>query len=153
ESFPIMTKRAPGSHQGWMFYVGGLIHGSEAKKPAFGVSEGADPGVVGNAEIGLNVWHHLAVAFHSSASRADLFLDGALMGSSSLPQPLATFTNLFLGRDSKTAQYFLNGRLDEVSVWSRALTADEVFILRACRLSGSEPNLISYWNFDAGTLM
>src|SRR5205823_820347 len=28
---------------------------------------------------------------------------------------------------------------------------DEVFILRSCRLSGSEESLIAYWNFDGGT--
>src|SRR5881296_577304 len=73
----IMVKRAPGSHQGWMFYVGGLNQGSEAKKPGFGVSESADPRIAGNSEVGLNRWHHLAVAFHSSVSSADLFMDGA----------------------------------------------------------------------------
>src|SRR5438034_8722417 len=93
----------------------------------------------------------MAVAFHSSVSSADLFLDGAIVGSGSIPQPLPTSTNLFLGRDSKASQYYLNGRLDEISIWTKALSGNEILALMSCRLAGSEQSLAAYFSFDLGT--
>ena len=42
--------------------------------------------------------------------------------------------------------------MDEVCVWNRALTDDEVFSKMSCKRSGSESGLLAYWNFDDGTV-
>ena len=149
----ILAKREPGSNRGWMLYVGGTIQGPEARKPTFIVSESSDPRVVGSSELGTNAWHHIAVVFRSSNSTAQIYLDGILSGSNSLSHPTATTIPLYVGRDSKTAQYFLNGNLDEISIWSKPLTSDDILALKSCRLSGFEPNLVAYLNFDGGSLI
>jgi Concanavalin A-like lectin/glucanases superfamily len=110
----ILTKREPGSQHGWMLYVGGAVQAVEARKPTFIVSESTDPRVVATVELGTNQWHHIAVVFHSSNSLAQLYLDGILNATGSLPQPLATTTNLFIGQDTKASDYFWNGNLDEI---------------------------------------
>ena len=148
----ILGKRAPGSHNGWMLYVGGLSQGAEARKPVFIVSGGADARVTGNVDIRTNQWQHLAVVFSTNSGVASLYINGILNASGSLSPPLATPTNVFLGRDSITSHYFWNGQMDEVCVWNRALTNNEVFAKMSCKRSGSEPGLLAYWNFDDGTL-
>jgi hypothetical protein len=148
----ILTKRAPGSRNGWMLYVGGLAQGSEARKPVFIVSGGADALVTGPVDIRTNQWQHLAVVFSTNSGVASLYINGILNASGALSPPLATATNVFLGRDSITSQYFWNGQMDEVCVWNRALTKNEVFVKMSCKRSGSESGLLVYWNFDDGTL-
>jgi hypothetical protein len=146
----ILTKRSPGSQHGWMLYVGGLSQGGEVRKAAFGISEAADPRVVSNKDIKTNEWHHISVVYNSDRSNADLYVDGQLDGSSLLPPPVATTADVYLGRDSKDTQYYWSGYLDEVCVWSRALTSHEVLAKMPCKRSGAEPGLLAYWNFDGG---
>ena len=148
----ILSKRAPGSRNGWMLYVGGLAQGSEAGKPVFIVSGGADARVTGTVDIRTNQWQHLAVVFSTNSGVASLYINGILNANGSLSPPLATTTNVFLGRDSITSQYLWNGQMDEVCVWNRALTNNEVFAKMSCKRSGSESGLLAYWNFDDGTL-
>ena len=148
----ILAKRVTGSHQGWMLYIAGANQGMETGKPAFVVSGGADPRVYGNTEIGTNRWRHIAVVYHSANSNAMLYIDGALAGANTVPPPLPNSSPLYIGRDSQVAQYLLNGNVDEVSIWSRALTPDEISWRKSCRLSGAEPNLVAYWHFDTGTI-
>lgn len=148
----ILSKRGPGSHNGWMLYAGGLSQGSEARKPVFIVSGGADARVTGNVDIRTNQWQHLAVVFSTNSGVASLYINGILNASGSLSPPSATAMNVFLGRDSITGQYFWNGQMDEVCVWNRALTNNEVFAKMSCKRAGSEPGLLAYWNFDDGTL-
>jgi hypothetical protein len=148
----ILAKRAPGSQQGWMLVIGGTGQGAEARKPNFIVSEIADPRVYGSTEFGTNRWQHIAVVYRAASSNATLYLDGVLAGASTVPPPLSTSSPLYLGRDSKAAQNFLNGNLDEVSIWSRAFDLDDINLMKSCPLSGAEPNLVAYWNFDGGAV-
>ena len=79
------------------------------------------------------VWHHLVVVHSNPASKANItvYVDGSQIlttthaslsyNISSLSIGLALGTNLFGG----PTQYF-NGSLDEVGVWSRALSSAEV---------------------------
>lgn len=48
-------------------------------------------------------------------------------------------------------QNFFQGELDEISIWNRALTQVEIGQTMFNSLSGTEPGLVSYWNFDDGT--
>lgn len=147
----ILTKRATGSRNGWMLYIGGLVQGSEAKKAGFSVSESTDPRVASSREISTNEWHHIAVVYNSSTSNALLYVDGNLDATGVLPPPLPTESDLYLGRDSKVSDYYWNGSVDELCVWSQALSGDEILSQMGCRRSGSEPGLNAYWNFDDGT--
>jgi hypothetical protein len=44
----------------------------------------------------------------------------------------------------------LNGQMDEVSLWNRALTDSEIQRQMNQPLTGSEAGLIGYWPFDEG---
>ena len=148
----ILIKRVPGSGNGWVFLVSGLNQVGVARKVAFGVSENADPTMFSNSDLKTNEWHHLAVVYKAANSNASIYVDGMLDASAVIRPPLATTADLFLGRDSITSQYFWNGFMDEVCVWNRALTSNEVTTRLHCELSGAESGLVAYWNFDGGTL-
>src|SRR5262249_50710263 len=46
---------------------------------------------------------------------------------------------------------FFEGCIDEAQVWDHALSQGEIDFYRHIRLTGSEPGLVDYWNFDEGT--
>ncbi|GAF91981.1 unnamed protein product, partial [marine sediment metagenome] len=43
-----------------------------------------------------------------------------------------------------------NGTIDEVAIYDRALSAEEIRANMHTRLTGNEPNLVGYWDFDEG---
>jgi hypothetical protein len=45
---------------------------------------------------------------------------------------------------------YFNGQLDEVTLWSRALTATEVNVAMKFKRTGAEPDLLGYWPLDEG---
>jgi hypothetical protein len=75
------------------------------------------------------VWTHLAVTQGGSA--AALYVDGAEAGrTGNVPVAPADFANhlraCYLGRSQYSGDPYLLGALDEVRIYGRALTADEV---------------------------
>jgi len=101
-----------------------------------------------------NVWYHLAFTHDGTVGR--WYVNG---------QPDSVTTNgsihrfgngpLFLGNkdptDGQNNQTALAGDLDEISLWTKTLSASEVAYCMTNSLSGNETNLAAYWNFDDGT--
>jgi hypothetical protein len=44
----------------------------------------------------------------------------------------------------------MNGIIDDVRLWNRPLTSEEIVAAMAQRLSGQEEGLVGYWPFDEG---
>jgi len=66
-------------------------------------------------------WHHVAMA--RQGTTYSLYVDGQFQNST--PGTSVTYTNLQVGKRFTGSSYF-NGSIDEVRVWSRALSADEI---------------------------
>jgi hypothetical protein len=106
-----------------------------------------------------NQWSHLAATFDSASGQFQLFVNGALAaqvsslnGSSLVGRTIRQTTlPLVLGWTPPYANVYATGFMDEIRVWSRALSAQEIQLKFSCRLSGSESGLEGYWNFDSGT--
>jgi hypothetical protein len=78
----------------------------------------------GTAALGLNVWTHLAATYDGAMLR--LYVNGALAGSTALTGSLdATTGPLRIGGNSVRSEWF-NGLIDEVRVYSRALSQSEI---------------------------
>jgi hypothetical protein len=92
---------------------------------------GGGAGIQAEGGIELGQWHHVAVT--SGGGFVRLYLDGALAGE--LPtdvfavNPQMQYMPLQLGIDQSAWWYPLDGMLDEVRVYRRALTANEVAVL------------------------
>jgi hypothetical protein len=88
----------------------------------YGDGTGFNLGAIGNV-----VWQHLAVTYDGSIFTA--YLDGQPVGTSP-PGRMASFATLKIGSNRITTNFF-KGRIDEVHIWNRALTAQEVATLAA----------------------
>ncbi|MFA7402346.1 MAG: Ig-like domain-containing protein, partial [Pelobacteraceae bacterium] len=78
-----------------------------------------------NAPITLNAWQHVAATFNAGALK--LYVNGVEVASktSTITALKAGTTPLNIGRDP-AGQYFFNGLIDEVAVYKRALTMEEI---------------------------
>jgi len=103
-------------------------------------------------------WVHVAATYRSSDGQHNLFINGVLVAShtedadgiTSLAGKTLRQTSLplFFGQS-----YYAKakGGMDEVRIWNKACTQNEIRGRMFCRLTGSEANLVAYWNFDGGT--
>jgi hypothetical protein len=80
--------------------------------------------VTGTSKLALNTWTHIASTFNGSVLR--LYINGVQVSSTNVSGNITTTTNLLrIGGSSALAQYF-TGLIDEVRIYSRALTQAEI---------------------------
>lgn len=86
-----------------------------------------NPGI---AMIAVGEWHHIALSCDATDNISTLYIDGSAAGSlgNSFPTTPAG-SNTRLGRQFSPYDEFFPGDLDEVRVYSGALSADEVLAL------------------------
>ena len=108
--------------------------------PAGGVLAGLYDGtdwqeVLANQNFADNAWHHFAMVV--STTTVELFVDGISRGLDSHDNSFPVNNSVWnMGRSSNNTQYFL-GFLDEIKLYSKALTATEVVTDRDTALGGS----------------
>lgn len=108
-------------------------------------------------------WIHVALTFNSAEGVMKFYTNGVLAaqqtkGYSNVPllgqtirqssQDLV-FGNLLA---PPAAGGYAKGLLDEVRIWSVSRNVNEILLSMQSKLSGNEPNLLAYWNFDSGIL-
>jgi hypothetical protein len=91
----------------------------------------------------LQTWVHLAGTYDGSQMR--LYVNGAEVNSEAVTGPFATETNPVIlsgngNTDTHTVSEFVPGELDEVMLYRRALSADEIGQLKAGALLTSPPS-------------
>jgi len=102
----------------------------------------------GKTAAKLNRWHHAAFSFDRDSTVLKLFLDGKLQFAGPVPDRENTENeNIYIG--SAHGGYF-TGELDEVRVWNRALSQEEINQNMYKVLDGREKDLLCYWNFNNG---
>jgi hypothetical protein len=80
--------------------------------------------VIAPSPLTTNTWTHLAVTYDGALLK--LYVNGLLVTNAPVTSLIITSTNpLFIGGDQSMGQYF-HGRIDEVRVYNRALSAAEV---------------------------
>jgi hypothetical protein len=76
------------------------------------------------AQLPLNTWSHLTATYDGTTLR--FYVNGTLTGSRAAAGPLLTSTGVLrIGGNSVWGEYF-KGRIDEVRIYNRALTAAEI---------------------------
>jgi hypothetical protein len=73
-------------------------------------------------------WYHF-VMVHNSSTGGSFYINGVLVSTYATTGSLCSSTNpLYLGCDNGlgTLNRFLNGKLDDIGIWNRALTTQEV---------------------------
>ncbi len=101
--------------------------------------------------ISLNRWIHLAGVFGEAGT--ELYVNGVLVGTDPLPTSFvmpAEGAVAALGKPNHSSNKPFTGELDEVRLWNVRRTAEQIRSDLHRTLTGNEPGLIGYWNFDAG---
>jgi hypothetical protein len=81
-------------------------------------------------------WHHVAVVIDAAAMTATVYLDGAVVSTSSvavLPKDLGVTNQNWIGRSQFTADAFFTGAVDDFRIFNRALSASEIRYLAGDR--------------------
>jgi len=97
-------------------------------------------------------WHHLAMTWQQGTKNGFVsYLDGRVVArrdSADIPLPKLNAA-VTLGGDK--GKPFAHGTLDEVRVWNRARSQNEMKTDLHRRLIGYEDGLVAYWRFDEGS--
>jgi hypothetical protein len=101
-------------------------------------------------------WHHIAVTWRSISGETILYKDGqpAWQGTVSVNDTLPQDGFLVFGQDQdnpgggfQSYQAF-QGLLDEVQLWKRALSLEEINANMNSLLTGAESGLVAWWSFN-----
>jgi hypothetical protein len=86
---------------------------------------GVDSGVFGRASIDDGRWHHIAGVYDGLT--ATLYIDGRRDVSANVAGPItANSSNVWIGWDSHRSEWTWNGRIDNIRIYSYALSEDEI---------------------------
>ncbi len=102
--------------------------------------------------IPVNKWSHVAVSYSEASDSVSFFLDGTLF--TRVQDGLGVHLNevttpLYIGRQGHTCDCnFFEGRLDDVMIWNRNLSAFEVNAIMAAKPTGNEQGLVAYYDFN-----
>jgi hypothetical protein len=172
--FPLIANMdwASPSGSGWGIAAGpdGGVHWAIAGGPGTIKRYQGSPGTLTNG-----IWHHIAVTFERTGN-ATTYLDGAVVGTTALgssANDVSTVAGLSLNIAQDGTGTFTGGGtagidvgIDDVGIWQRALTADEVYWIfaKAARSANLEQNVFGIggagtptritgqWDFDQGDL-
>jgi hypothetical protein len=132
---------------GWLLHVSG--NGTQLSFLADYSSTNLARHAAANS-IALNAWQHVTVTWDggASASGVHIYVNGREVSYATSTSGTGSRVNdaleeLKIGNDKSAARTF-DGRIDEVRVWGRALSASEVAAM-------AQSSTIGVWSFDEGS--
>lgn len=93
-------------------------------------------------------WSH--VAFNWNGTTYSIYLNGVKLQTIENKAKLFSVNNLYFGYRGAYGQHF-KGKLDEIRLWNKPRTEQELLDNMNKRLKGDESGLILYYRFDEGT--
>jgi len=100
----------------------------------------------------IGEWYHVAGVYDGSEIK--IYVNGDLEASNSYSGAIPTTTdNFYIGVDASTWVEYFNGSVEELSVWSKALTEAQIQTVMNDSLSAayyqtSDSGLVAYWKFN-----
>ncbi|SFU37485.1 gliding motility-associated C-terminal domain-containing protein [Pontibacter akesuensis] len=102
------------------------------------------------ANVSDGNWHHLAGV--CDGRTWTIYVDGILQNSITTNYSQTSLTNtapLAVGKYFLYDDEYYEGQIDEVRIWKKALTRDEIRQQMCSKLSSFPADLVAYFNFDA----
>lgn len=93
-------------------------------------------------------WQHYAVTYDDSTQTMVLYRNGESVAQQVGVPPVNSDAFIQLGRWGTCCQFL--GKMDEVRIWDHARSSTEIAGDYKKALTGSEPGLIAYYNFNQG---
>jgi hypothetical protein len=139
-----------------------------------GPTGGAGAVAISNTPLTLNTWHHIVMTY--DGANVILYIDGSLSGiqSHTAAMNIAGNSGISIGESNQANGFWqhTDGKIDDIGIWNRALTQQEITTLyNTCTLSAllnipsqtvtlnsnvkfvasvSEPNTTYQWQSDIG---
>lgn len=102
-------------------------------------------------QLGTARDYHIAVTWSSAAQTATIYIDGfkyyEQTGIPAFNIFYNTANHLTIGNKTNLAQPF-NGKIDEVRIWNTQRTQEQLRAQKHTALTGTEPGLVAYYQFD-----
>jgi hypothetical protein len=151
--------RMDGNNAGYEAFVGQTNAANLAGNVRTTQTPGTNIGVTAypSPSPGLNTgaFRHIAVVISMDGVQKamQLYVDGSPFGSNTAKAPasstIVNSTTLFFGaKPNGTPVNFFKGEIDEIHVWSKALTQGEVQTDMVTPITGATPNVVAAWNFE-----
>lgn len=118
-----------------------------AGRLAAGHATGGFTQILDAATLTAGNWVHVAVTYDAGTGTMQLYKNGVLVQTAT-SVPAYTEPFLEIGRYSGANNF--NGSIDEVRLWNTVRTGAEISGSMGCELTGDEPGLIAYYNFNQG---
>ena len=142
--FTALGKRAPDGGTGLRLGLGSPTYAFEVFGP-----DGAHSRAGSVSDMAFWVWAHVTATSDGTYTR--IYVDGAERGftrTAPFSFQKSSFP-LLIGKEGLSGnEKPWVGQIDEVRLWNRVLTADEIRSGMRTKLAGNEPGLVGYWNFD-----
>jgi len=109
----------------------GAIVGSEFAHLNRGRGCGGGGQELQNPGIELNQWNHVVFSCAGPGLATEVYLNGSLIGLSQNINPGSncSASNLYFGVDIFSHPEYISGALDDIGIWNRAITEEEVLAL------------------------
>lgn len=96
-----------------------------------------------------NTWYHVAVTYDATTSTMKLYKNGNLISTNTNVPPVSDGTMVRLGSFDNGANVF-NGKMDEVRIWDRVLSACEIQYNKDTELANGQSGLVAYYKCNQG---
>jgi len=93
-------------------------------------------------------WHHIVVVYEGAT--ATVYSDGVQRDTVTIAAVRNNNLPLYIGRYGEFNIHHWNGLIDEVRIYDRALSVEEIRASMHIKLTGDEDRLVAYWDFDEG---
>jgi hypothetical protein len=94
-------------------------------------------------------WYHLAATF--DGMRLKIYINGNLDAQQMVSGKLVhSNTALYIGQKGTSPYERFSGIIDEIRIWDRAISENQVRGNMSLLLNGNESGLVAYWNMNAG---
>ncbi len=105
-----------------------------------------------NTEIDMSgdTWCHIVSVYSSINNEVQYYLNGVLEGTAVVTAgPIGT-NGVTLKIGKSTRPKYFTGIIDDVRIYDKALSAEEIQALMHSRPDTDDPTLVGYWGFDEG---
>ncbi|HRH68317.1 MAG TPA: LamG domain-containing protein [Flavobacteriales bacterium] len=125
-----VVKRGTGPQNGWMVVANGLYENKIEMK----TSSGTDPEIRCDTALATGSWFHFAIVHDADVDSIIFFANGTEVfrqSSGGLYYNPSSTAPMRFGSDTSipAGTYFLSGAMDDIGIWGRRLTAQEVLDL------------------------
>jgi Concanavalin A-like lectin/glucanases superfamily len=105
-----------------------------------------------SSSLALNQWYYVAATRDKATGVISLYVDGALQATATGgTQSLTSPSVLNIGRLQTAVNGYFKGSIDDLQIWSKALTASEVNSYRYAAPSMTATGLEGYYTFEGGS--